>query len=121
VLDHLKEPGSLGEPLFLDVLSALAEANAAGTREIIPVVTGGGTGYPPGVHPGHGHRLFDLAADRRTAVHHQDPDDVSGLSLDYDPDLDIEPPGRSARFFGRLDRTVSANKNTIKILGADEY
>ena len=124
VLDRTKEPGSLGEPLFLDVLSALAEANAAGTREIMPVVTGGRYGlsskeFTPGMVAGV---FADLAAD------HPKPrftigiiDDVGGLSLDYDPDLDIEPPGTvRAVFFGLgSDGTVGANKNTIKILGAD--
>ena len=49
-------------------------------------------------------------------------DDVSGLSLPYDPSLDIEPPGTvRAVFFGLgSDGTVGANKNTIKILGAEE-
>ena len=124
MLDRTKEPGSLGEPLFLDVLSALAEANAAGTREIMPVVTGGRYGlsskeFTPGMVAGV---FADLAAD------HPKPrftigiiDDVGGLSLDYDPDLDIEPPGTvRAVFFGLgSDGTVGANKNTIKILGAD--
>src|SRR6202046_5017960 len=104
VLDRKKEPGSLGEPLFLDVLSALAEANAAGTREVMPVVTGGRYGlsskeFPPGMVAGV---FADLAAD------HPKPrftigitDDVGGLSLEYDPDLDIEPPGTvRAVFFG---------------------
>ncbi len=49
-------------------------------------------------------------------------DDVSGTSLPYDPALDIEPPGTvRAVFFGLgSDGTVGANKNTIKILGAEE-
>jgi len=48
-------------------------------------------------------------------------DDVSGLSLPYDPSLDIEPPGTvRAVFFGLgSDGTVGANKNTIKILGQE--
>jgi pyruvate-ferredoxin/flavodoxin oxidoreductase len=124
VLDRTKEPGSLGEPLFLDVLGALAEAHATGTREIMPVVTGGRYGlsskeFTPGMVAGV---FADLTAE------HPKPrftigitDDVSGTSLDHG-DLDIEPPGTvRAVFFGLgSDGTVGANKNTIKILGADE-
>ena len=123
VLDRTKEPGSLGEPLFLDVLGALAEAHAAGARQIMPVVTGGRYGlsskeFTPGMVAGV---FAGLAAG------HPKPrftigitDDVSGTSLDY-RDLDIEPPGTvRAVFFGLgSDGTVGANKNTIKILGAD--
>jgi pyruvate/2-oxoacid:ferredoxin oxidoreductase alpha subunit/pyruvate/2-oxoacid:ferredoxin oxidoreductase beta subunit len=57
VLDRTKEPGSLGEPLFLDVLVALAEAHAAGGREVMPTVTGGRYGlsskeFTPGMAAG---------------------------------------------------------------------
>ena len=130
VLDRTKEPGSLGEPLFLDVLSALAEGHAqAGTGEgagpeIMPVVTGGRYGlsskeFTPGMVAGV---FADLAAERpkpRFTIGIND--DVSRISLDYDPSLDIEPAGTvGAVFFGLgSDGTVGANKNTIKILGAD--
>jgi pyruvate-ferredoxin/flavodoxin oxidoreductase len=124
VLDRTKEPGSLGEPLFLDVLSALAEAHAAGTLATMPVVTGGRYGlsskeFTPGMVAG----IFaDLATE------HPKPrftigiiDDVGRTSLDYDPALDIEPASTiRAVFFGLgSDGTVGANKNTIKILGGD--
>ncbi len=123
VLDRTKEPGSLGEPLFLDVLSALAEAHAAGTRESMPAVTGGRYGlsskeFTPGMVAGI---LADLAAVRpKSRFTIGITDDVSGISLDYD-DLDIEPAGTvGAVFFGLgSDGTVGANKDTIKILGAD--
>ncbi len=124
VLDRTKEPGSLGEPLFLDVLTALAEGHAGGQREIMPVVTGGRYGlsskeFTPAMVAGV---FADLAAE------HPKPrftiginDDVGRISLDYDPSLDIEPAGTvRAVFFGLgSDGTVGANKNTIKILGAD--
>ena len=123
VLDRTKEPGSLGEPLFLDMLAALAEAHAAGTREVMPVVTGGRYGlsskeFTPGMVAG----VF-----AELATGHPKPrftigitDDVSRTSLDYG-DLDIEPASTvRAVFFGLgSDGTVGANKNTIKILGAD--
>jgi pyruvate-ferredoxin/flavodoxin oxidoreductase len=124
VLDRTKEPGSLGEPLFLDVLAALAEAHAAGGREVMPAVTGGRYGlsskeFTPGMVAG----IFaELARDRpRPRFTIGITDDVGGTSLPYDPDLDIEPAATfGAVFFGLgSDGTVGANKNTIKILGAD--
>jgi pyruvate-ferredoxin/flavodoxin oxidoreductase len=124
VLDRTKEPGSLGEPLFLDVLGALAEAHATGTRETMPVVTGGRYGlsskeFTPGMVAGVFAGLAAAHPKPRFTI--GITDDVSGTSLDY-RDLDIEPPGTvRAVFFGLgSDGTVGANKNTIKILGADE-
>jgi pyruvate-ferredoxin/flavodoxin oxidoreductase len=123
VLDRTKEPGSLGEPLFLDVLAALAEAHATGGREVMPAVTGGRYGlswkeFTPGMVAG----IFaDLASGRpKPRFTIGITDDVSATSLPYDPDLDIEPAGTfGAVFFGLgSDGTVGANKNTIKILGA---
>src|SRR5512135_748424 len=125
VLDRTKEPGSSGEPLYLDVVSALQEAHAAGERETLPLVIGGRYGlsskeFTPGMVVG----VFDeLARDdprRRFTVGIND--DVSGTSLPYEPALDIEPEGTvRAVFFGLgSDGTVGANKNTIKILGDDE-
>ena len=120
VLDRTKEPGSIGEPLYLDTIAALAESDRA-----MPVVTGGRYGlsskeFTPGMVAGvfaelareHPRRRFTIGID----------DDVSGTSLPYDPDLDIEPAETvRAVFFGLgSDGTVGANKNTIKILGAGE-
>jgi pyruvate-ferredoxin/flavodoxin oxidoreductase len=123
VLDRTKEPGSAGEPLLLDVTSALAEAHMAGRRQL-PLVTGGRYGlsskeFTPGMVAGV---LAELAADaprRRFTV--GITDDVGHTSIDYRPDLDIEPQGTTkAVFFGLgSDGTVGANKNTIKILGDD--
>jgi pyruvate-ferredoxin/flavodoxin oxidoreductase len=124
VLDRTKEPGALGEPLFLDVLAALAEAHAAGGREVMPAVTGGRYGlsskeFTPGMAAGV---FAELARDRpRPRFTVGITDDVGGTSLPYDPEFDIEPAGTfGAVFFGLgSDGTVGANKNTIKILGAD--
>src|SRR5499427_6584204 len=66
VLDRTKEPGSLGEPLFLDVVAGLAEAVSTGARELLPLVTGGRYGlgskeFTPGMVAG----IFaELAAER---------------------------------------------------------
>jgi pyruvate-ferredoxin/flavodoxin oxidoreductase len=124
VLDRTKEPGSVGEPLFLDVLGTLAEAHAAGQRAVMPLVTGGRYGlsskeFTPGMVAG----IFaELAADRpRPRFTIGITDDVTGISLPYDPALDIEPAETvRAVFFGLgADGTVGANKNSVKILGAD--
>ena len=124
VLDRTKEPGSLGEPLFLDVLGALSEAHGGGARDVMPLVVGGRYGLSskeltPGMVAGvfaelareHPRPRFTVGID----------DDVSGTSLPYDRALDIESPRTlRALFFGMgADGTVGANKNTIKILGVD--
>jgi pyruvate-ferredoxin/flavodoxin oxidoreductase len=120
VLDRTKEPGSLGEPLFLDTVAALAEADG---REM-PTIVGGRYGlsskeFTPGMVAGVFDELALARPRRRFTV--GITDDVSGTSLPYDPELDIEPTETvRAVFFGLgSDGTVGANKNTIKILGSD--
>ncbi|HTR94199.1 MAG TPA: pyruvate:ferredoxin (flavodoxin) oxidoreductase [Trebonia sp.] len=126
VLDRTKEPGSLGEPLFLDVLAALAEASsvspASGDGRRMPLVTGGRYGlsskeFTPGMVAGVFAELTQSAPRPRFTVGIND--DVSGSSLPFDAGLDIEDPAATrAVFFGLgSDGTVSANKNSIKILG----
>ena len=124
VLDRTKEPGSLGEPLFLDVLSALAEAQTHAERATLPLVIGGRFGlsskeFTPGMVAG----VFDeLGSDRpRRRFTVGINDDVSGTSIPYPAGLDIEAPSTvRAVFFGLgSDGTVGANKNTIKILGVE--
>ncbi|MGN6301133.1 MAG: pyruvate:ferredoxin (flavodoxin) oxidoreductase [Angustibacter sp.] len=123
VLDRTKEPGSVGEPLFLDVVGALSDAVADGVLDAAPTVIGGRYGlsskeFTPAMAAAV---LAELARPRprkrfTVGIH----DDVSGTSLPVGPDLDIEPPGTvSAVFYGLgSDGTVGANKNTIKILGS---
>ncbi len=125
VLDRTKEPGASAEPLFLDVVAALAEAYTDGDRAVLPLVTGGRYGLSskeltPGMVAGVYSELAREQPRRRFTIGIRD--DVSGLSLPYDAALDIEPPGTvRAVFFGLgSDGTVGANKNTIKILGAEE-
>jgi pyruvate-ferredoxin/flavodoxin oxidoreductase len=122
VLDRTKEPGSLGEPLFLDVLTALSEAHDAGERPAMPMVIGGRYGlsskeFTPGMAAGVFEELAREQPRRRFTVGIND--DVSHTSLSYDAGLDIEPSETvRAVFFGLgSDGTVGANKNTIKILG----
>ena len=125
VLDRTKEPGSIGEPLFLDVVAALTESHEDGERDVMPRVSGGRYGlsskeFTPGMVAG----VFEeLARERpRRGFTIGINDDVSRTSLAYDASLDIEPPDTvRAVFFGLgADGTVGANKNTIKILGSEE-
>jgi len=125
VLDRTKEPGSSGEPLFLDVAAAIAESHMDGERAELPRVIGGRYGlsskeFTPGMVVGIFDELDRVQPRRRFTV--GITDDVTGSSIPYDPTLDITPEGTtSAVFFGLgSDGTVGANKNTIKILGADE-
>ncbi|HEY8645527.1 MAG TPA: pyruvate:ferredoxin (flavodoxin) oxidoreductase [Gaiellaceae bacterium] len=125
VLDRTKEPGSMGEPLFLDTVSALTESFADGEREVMPRIVGGRYGlsskeFTPGMVAGVYDELAKEKPRRRFTVGIND--DVTKLSIDYDATLDIEPPETvRAVFFGLgSDGTVGANKNTIKILGAEE-
>ena len=126
VLDRTKEPGSGGEPLYLDVVAALAEAVAIGERATMPRVVGGRYGlsskeFTPGMVAGVFTALARPEPPRRFTV--GITDDVSGTSIDYDAGLDIEDEETvRAVFFGiGSDGTVGANKNTIKILGEDRY
>ena len=125
VLDRTKEPGSVGEPLFLDVVAAMNDAVADGQREVMPRVIGGRYGlsskeFTPGMVAGVLEHLKLEHPKRRFTVGIND--DVSATSLSYDPSLEIEPPETvRAVFFGLgSDGTVGANKNTIKILGEEE-
>ncbi len=124
VLDRTKEPGSFGEPLFLDVTAALAEAQGTGQRQSFPLVVGGRYGlsskeFTPGMVVGVLRELQRPEPRRRLTV--GIVDDLSGGSIDYDPDFSIEPAGTTrALFYGvGSDGTVGANKNTIKILGTE--
>ncbi len=124
VLDRTKEPGSGGEPLFLDVSSAVSEAVAAGRREVMPVIIGGRYGLSSKEFtPAMAKAIFDeLAKDKpkpRFTVGIND--DVTHLSLDIDPEFQLlDPQTHRAVFYGLgSDGTVGANKNTIKIIGSD--
>ncbi len=122
VLDRTKEPGAGGEPLFLDVCAALAEAVASGGRATLPRVIGGRYGlsskeFTPAMVVGVFAELTKPSPRPRFTVGIND--DVSLTSIDYPADLDVESADtRRAVFYGiGSDGTVGANKNTIKILG----
>ena len=122
VLDRTKEPGSLGEPLYLDVVSALHEEG----RNNIEVI-GGRYGLsskeftPPMVKA-----IFDELNKSNPKKHFTVgiKDDVTNLSLDYSSDFAIKNNDvKEAIFFGLgSDGTVGANKNSIKIIcDREEY
>ena len=120
VLDRCKEPGSAGEPLFQDVLTAISEASMDG-KIGLPRVIGGRYGLSSKEFtPAMAKAVFDEAARKgpkpRFVVGIKD--DVSHLSLDVDPAFRLEKKLFQAMFYGLgADGTVGANKNTIKIIG----
>ena len=116
VLDRTKEPGAVGEPLYVDVVAALREAD----REAL--VIGGRYGLSSKEFtPAMVTSVFDELSRPQPRRHFTVGivDDVTHLSLDYDRALDIEPKDVvRAVFFGLgADGTVGANKNSIKIIG----
>ncbi len=122
VLDRTKEPGAMGEPLYLDVRGALDEAVEAGRLAKSPIVVGGRYGLgSKEFDSGMAKAVFDnLAADKpKNHFTIGIIDDVSGSSLDWDQEFSSEPAGvHTAVFWGLgADGTVGANKNTIKIIG----
>jgi pyruvate-ferredoxin/flavodoxin oxidoreductase len=123
VLDRCKEPGSTGEPLYQDVVMTLAEACALGKR-VMPRIIGGRYGLSSkDFHPGMVKAVFDelKASEPKNHFTLGIIDDVSGSSLAFDSDFDIEPETTSrALFFGLgSDGTVGANKASVKMLAED--
>ncbi|CAA7627981.1 putative 2-oxoacid-flavodoxin fused oxidoreductase:conserved protein; 4Fe-4S cluster binding protein [Candidatus Terasakiella magnetica] len=123
VLDRTKEPGAIGEPLYLDVLAALMEAKAAGQRAtaIDPVIIGGRYGLASKEFtPAMVKSVFDELTKAQPKRHFTVgiTDDVSHLSLVPDASFRLDQPKvKSAVFFGLgADGTVGANKNSIKII-----
>jgi len=122
VLDRTKEPGSGGEPLYQDVVTALSEALADGGIERMPRVIGGRYGlsskeFTPAMVKGVCDELLkDKPKNHFTIGIH---DDVTHTSLAWDPLFDLEKPHMTRALFYGLgsDGTVGANKNSIKIIG----
>ncbi|RME65331.1 MAG: pyruvate:ferredoxin (flavodoxin) oxidoreductase, partial [Caldilineae bacterium] len=124
VLDRTKEPGSAGEPLYQDVVTAVAEGQAARNGAGLPLIIGGRYGlsskeFTPAMVKG----VFDELAKEHPKNHFTVGifDDVTHTSIDFDPDFDIEPDDVVRAVFWGLgsDGTVSANKNSIKIIGEE--
>ena len=126
VLDRTKEPGALGEPLYLDITTAISSAFSDGSlkMEKMPKIIGGIYGLSSKeFKPSMAKAVFDEL--KKSAPMHSFTvginDDVTHQSLDYDPSFFVEPENRTrAVFFGLgADGTVSANKSSIKIIGEE--
>jgi pyruvate-ferredoxin/flavodoxin oxidoreductase len=124
VLDRTKEPGSLGEPLYHNVRTAIGEAMADGlvSFQTYPKTVGGRFGLGSyEFSPGMAKAVFDNLAKDKPMNHFVVgiKDDVTGQSLDFDPDYQVPTEGvYQAMFYGLgSDGTVGANKNSIKIIG----
>ncbi len=117
-MDRTKEPGAAGEPLYMDVVTALAEAGmpmrvlggryGLGSKEFTPAMV---------------KAIFDNMASAAPKNHFTVGinDDVTHTSLAFDPNFDIEPANTvRALFFGLgADGTVGANHNSIRIIGTE--
>lgn len=123
ILDRVKEPGSLGEPLYQDVVTALNEAHSAGKLTFgMPQIIGGRYGlsskeFTPAMAKG----IFDHLNEIHPKAHFTVGinDDVSDTSISYDPRFTVRRfEEKNFVFYGLgSDGTVGANKNTIKIIG----
>ncbi len=123
VLDRTKEPGSSGEPLYLDVVNAISEKHINGELGFnYPKIIGGRFGlsskeFTPAMVKG----VFDELKKDKPKNHFTIGivDDVTFTSLDYDPSFSVEPEETFRGMFYGLgaDGTVGANKNSIKIIG----
>jgi pyruvate-ferredoxin/flavodoxin oxidoreductase len=123
VLDRTKEPGSAGEPLYLDVVATISEAVAAGVACFAtPRIIGGRYGLSSKEFtPGMVKAVFDELAMARPRNHFAIGihDDVTFTSLDWDAGFSTESADTVRAIFYGLgaDGTVGANKNSIKIIG----
>ena len=117
VLDRTKEPGSLGEPLYLDVCAALKDSKFSD----VPVYTGryglGSKDTTPGQIISVYRNMEASRPKKQFTIGIED--DVTKLSLKVKENPDTTPKGtRSCKFWGLgSDGTVGANKNSIKIIG----
>jgi pyruvate-ferredoxin/flavodoxin oxidoreductase len=124
VLDRCKEPGGMGEPLYQDVITVLAENAATLPFAGMPTVVGGRYGlsskeFTPAMVKG----IFDELTKKAPKNHFTIgiDDDISHTSLSYDPTFSTEDPKTVRALFYGLgsDGTVGANKNSIKIIGSE--
>jgi len=126
VLDRTKEPGASGEPLYQDVVTAIAESFSTGKLPFasFPKIIGGRYGlsskeFTPAMIKG----VFDEMSKAEPKNHFTIGiiDDVTNTSITYDPSFTTEGDDVvRALFYGLgADGTVGANKNSIKIIGED--
>jgi len=130
VLDRTKEPGSLGEPLYLDVRTAIGEVMERGKAPFqkYPIIVGGRYGLgSKEFTPAMVKAVFDNldAAVPKSSFTVGIIDDVTNTSLEVDESFDVPGEGLfRAMFYGLgSDGTVGANRNSIKIIGelTDNY
>jgi pyruvate-ferredoxin/flavodoxin oxidoreductase len=123
VLDRCKEPGSIGEPLYLDTMAAFIEGRTSLAGEM-PAIIGGRYGlaskeFTPAMVKG----IFDELQKEKPKNHFTIgiEDDVTFTSLYYDREFSLEKQHTFRGLFYGLgaDGTVSANKNSIKIIGEE--
>src|SRR5262245_3837085 len=124
VLDRTKEVGSLGEPLYVDVLSTYGRAAATGMIASMPTIIGGRYGLSSkDFDPPMAKAVFDelKKAQPKHGFTVGITDDVSHTSLAVDRSFDIEAPETvRALFYGLgADGTVGANKNSTRILASE--
>lgn len=116
VLDRTKEPGSIGEPLYMDTVNAFVESGRS-----LPKIIGGRYGLSSKeFHPGMVKAVFDELTKEDPKNHFTVGinDDVTKTSLEFDPNLTLDKDTINCMFYGLgSDGTVSANKNAIKIIG----
>jgi pyruvate-ferredoxin/flavodoxin oxidoreductase len=122
VLDRTKEPGSIGEPLYQDVVTAYMERHATNGSQPLPRIIGGRYGLSSKEFtPAMVKAVFDELKKPQPQNHFTIGirDDVTHTSLNYDPEFSTEDPRTVRALFYGLgsDGTVGANKNSIKIIG----
>jgi len=126
VLDRTKEPGSIGEPLYTDIVAAIQEGISTGIAHFkeTPKIIGGRYGlsskeFTPAMIKGvFDEMIKDIPKNHFTIGIN---DDVTHTSISYDPNYSVEPTDRTRAVFYGLgaDGTVGANKNSIKIIGEE--
>jgi len=125
VLDRVKEPGAAGEPLYMDVVTAIAETASAGKLPFaMPKIIGGRYGLSSKEFTSaHVKAVFDELKKPAPKNHFTVGinDDVTHTSIDVDYAFSTEPDSvKRCLFYGLgSDGTVGANKNSIKIIGED--
>jgi pyruvate-ferredoxin/flavodoxin oxidoreductase len=124
VMEQTKEPGAAGEPLYLDVVTTMAQAVSRAERRSMPVVVGGRYGLASkDFNPAMVKAVFDelRKPDPRNGFTVGITDDVMHSSLQVDPSYSIEGEEVVRAVFHGLgaDGTVGANKNTVKIIAEE--
>jgi len=125
-LDRTKEPGSIGEPLYTDIVTAIQEGISEGIAPFkkIPKIIGGRYGlsskeFTPAMVKGIFEEMKKEVPKNHFTIGIND--DVTHTSIPYDSNFSVEPADRTRAVFYGLgsDGTVGANKNSIKIIGEE--